>query len=106
MAVGEDNEVGSVYAEYESQSGEFMIMNYTLRRPVTGETGWTHGQPIPWIDPQGQLDQTEPQIPTGEPYSSAANVAREYYRQLGYAEEAGMTIQSARADYSAEGGKL
>ena len=76
----EDNEVGKVYAEYRGQNGELMIMNYTLRRLVTGETGWTHGQPIPWIDPQGQLDQTEPQIPTGEPYSSAANVAGEYYR--------------------------
>lgn len=98
----EQNEVTTVYAEYEDQNGDPVVMNYTLRRPVSGENGWSHGGPIPWIHPQNRLDQTGPQIPTAEPYASAAAAAREYYRKLGYAQEDDIAIRSLQADYSGE----
>lgn len=94
-----DNEVVTIYAEYKEQNGEPVIMNYTLRRPVTGETGWTHGEPIPFTD-RGQFGPT-PLKPTGEPYSSAANAAQEYYRGQGYGED-GIAMGSVQADYSGE----
>ncbi len=101
----EVNEVTTVYAKYEDQNSDLMIMNYTLRRPVTGESGWSHGEPIPWIDPATRVDRTQavtPLIPTGEPCSSAATAARQYYRRLGYGEEAGTTMYSVQADYTGE----
>ncbi len=98
----EQNEVTTVHAEYEDQNGDPVVMNYTLRRPVSGESGWSHGEPIPWIDPQGRLDRTVPQILTAEPYASAAAAAREYYRELGYAQEDDIAICSLQADYSGE----
>lgn len=42
------------------------------------------------------------EIPTGEPYSSAAVAARRYYRELGYPEGKITALRSLKTDYSGE----
>ncbi len=98
----EDNEVASVYAEYADTQGEIQIMNYTLRRPAGREdVQWVFGDPIPWKDHGTFLRW--PQIPTGEPYSSAANAARQFYMESGYPERSIVGFSSIQSDFSLEG---